>query len=492
MLGIQERGAPARDVHKVNERSALGLADRTHDAEAEAAQVEVKWGTDPLFIKEVRAGEQFVIGPAHSDADVDFVIPDAIAGRCSWALVEARGGELLVVVPPGACARLVEPGADEPIAIAGVAEVPLRIGSVVELEIGTLCLCVRGIEPHQRMARSLGGGWQTLLGYFGTSALSVAALLSAMAFFVPPLGTNGGEKLDADRLYLIQQYLDAASEREQKEQEQETPAEDEPMGGKEGAQAAGEEGALGKLDAPATKNRLAVRGPPDNPTPELMTRSEAESFGMIGILAGGAAYDGPTSPWARDDALGSDPISAHGNMWGDQIGDTRGFGGLGLFGAGDGGGSKYQGIGLGTIGTIGSLGSCTGPGPCTGIGNFGAGHGRVGGGHRIKSPRVRMAQPTVSGRLPPQTIQRIVRQNFGRMRLCYERALGQNPNLEGRVQVRFLISRDGSVSTASNGSSTLPDSGVVSCVVRAFYGLSFPKPENGTVQVRYPILFSPG
>jgi hypothetical protein len=38
----------------------------------------------------------------------------------------------------------------------------------------------------------------------------------------------------------------------------------------------------------------------------------------------------------------------------------------------------------------------------------------------------------------------------------------------------------------------MPDGGVVSCVVRAFYGLSFPQPEGGIVTVVYPIMFSPG
>ena len=95
-------------------------------------------------------------------------------------------------------------------------------------------------------------------------------------------------------------------------------------------------------------------------------------------------------------------------------------------------------------------------------------------------------------RLPPEVIQRIVRQNFGRFRLCYENGLKNNPSLTGRVSVRFVIGRDGAVSNVGNGGSDMPDSGVVSCVVRSFYGLSFPQPEGGIVTVVYPISFSPG
>ena len=98
---------------------------------------------------------------------------------------------------------------------------------------------------------------------------------------------------------------------------------------------------------------------------------------------------------------------------------------------------------------------------------------------------------SVVGRLPPEVIQRIIRQNFGRFRLCYENGLRDNPTLQGRVTVRFVIGRDGSVAGAQNGGSDLSDPAVVSCVVRAFYGLSFPQPEGGIVTVTYPIAFSP-
>jgi hypothetical protein len=98
----------------------------------------------------------------------------------------------------------------------------------------------------------------------------------------------------------------------------------------------------------------------------------------------------------------------------------------------------------------------------------------------------------VNGRLPAEVIRRIVRQNFGRFRMCYEQGLARNPNLEGRVGVRFVIGRDGSVSNVGNGGSDIPDSGVVSCTISAFYGLSFPQPEGGIVTVTYPIMFSPG
>ncbi|MDI1479850.1 AgmX/PglI C-terminal domain-containing protein [Polyangium sp. y55x31] len=159
----------------------------------------------------------------------------------------------------------------------------------------------------------------------------------------------------------------------------------------------------------------------------------------------------------------------------DAIGDSFGAGGLGLSGVGEGGGGTGQGFGSGH-GRLGSIG--------TGTAEMGS--------HASRSvPSVRMGATTVSGRMPPEVIQRIVRQNFGRFRLCYENGLRSNPTLTGRVAVRFVIGRDGSVVSVANGGSDLPNADVVNCVIRGFQGLSFPQPEVGTITVVYPVLFSP-
>lgn len=194
-----------------------------------------------------------------------------------------------------------------------------------------------------------------------------------------------------------------------------------------------------------------------------------------------------------------DPLSARGNMWGDEIGESFGAGGLGLTGVGEGGGGRSEGIGLGAIGGVGHGAAAPPPPPTaeapptSGDGQgFGSGHGRLGGSHRTRPPAVRMGATQVSGRLPPEVIQRIVRQNFGRFRACYEEGLRNSPNLANRVVVRFQIDRTGAVTNVTDGGSDLPDSNVIACVLRAFQGLSFPAPEGGVVTVVYPIMFSPG
>lgn len=121
---------------------------------------------------------------------------------------------------------------------------------------------------------------------------------------------------------------------------------------------------------------------------------------------------------------------------------------------------------------------------------FGGGDGRLGGSHRTKAPQLRMGHTMVSGRLPPEAVQRVVRMQMGRFRACYERGLMKNPALAGRVTTRFVIGRTGQVTSTGDGGSDLPDREVVACVVSNFAALQFPQPEGGIITVTYPIVFS--
>jgi predicted small lipoprotein YifL len=96
------------------------------------------------------------------------------------------------------------------------------------------------------------------------------------------------------------------------------------------------------------------------------------------------------------------------------------------------------------------------------------------------------------GRLAPEVIQNVVRQNWGRYRTCYENAERTNKSLAGTVTVSYVIRPDGSTQDAKDLDSTMPDPDVVRCVVDGFAKLSYPPPEGGFVTVVYPIAFAPG
>jgi TonB family protein len=94
------------------------------------------------------------------------------------------------------------------------------------------------------------------------------------------------------------------------------------------------------------------------------------------------------------------------------------------------------------------------------------------------------------GRLPPEVIQHVIRQSFGRLRACYASALLRSPGLEGRVVVKFVIDREGEVTMASTTESSIEDASVNHCVAQAYEAMLFPKPAGGVVTVVYPVVFT--
>jgi hypothetical protein len=110
---------------------------------------------------------------------------------------------------------------------------------------------------------------------------------------------------------------------------------------------------------------------------------------------------------------------------------------------------------------------------------------------RPPPPRIHDDGATLSSAgLPVEVVRRIVRQNFGRFRLCYENALRMDPSLAGTVRTRFVVETDGSVAKVTDAGSTLPDAAAVACMDRAFGALSFPSPEGKALTVTYSLSFS--
>jgi len=97
----------------------------------------------------------------------------------------------------------------------------------------------------------------------------------------------------------------------------------------------------------------------------------------------------------------------------------------------------------------------------------------------------------VAGSLSPDDIHRVIRRYHARFAFCYDAGLRKNATLAGRVEVHFVIDNDGTVISAKAGKSDLADNDVLACVVRGFYGITFPQPPSGIVTVSYPLLFAP-
>jgi hypothetical protein len=467
---------------------------------ASAVEIMILWGSSVLHVAHLTPPRSFYVG----EEGCDYMLPAEKLGAARMPVIVAGpDGSVSMIIPSNAHGTLeiagqsmtvreaVESGRTQDFAdFAGARQIALPAGSKAKVDIGGIVLQVATVNAGRAVSADLGVDTKAL-PYHGLSMALHAGLLAAAALLVPPLGANDDGSITADQRYLIQAALGVPeAERNIEPQREDTPvANPTPNnGGRSGDRAMGSEGTMGSQTSTRTGGRFGIAGPIDNPDPQIARQralADAAQFGMIGLLNTGIGGDpnAPTSPWGGDFSLGNDPRSALGSMWGNTLDDSAGSGGLGLTGTGEGGGGRGVGVGIDNIGTIG--GGFGGPG---GIG----GRNFANRQHRTGSPIMRSTGAVVDGKLPAEIIQRIVRQNFGRYRFCYQDGLRNNPSLAGRVAVRFVIGRDGAVSNVANGGSDLPDPSVVSCVVRGFYGLSFPAPEHGIVTVTYPLMFSPG
>ena len=141
-------------------------------------------------------------------------------------------------------------------------------------------------------------------------------------------------------------------------------------------------------------------------------------------------------------------------------GTTHKIGGIGTFGKG-GGNSNVAGIG--------------------GLAVGGAGSGSVG---------ILEEETEIEGGLDKDVIARVIQSYLGEIRYCYERQLSAEPDLYGKVILRFAIDANGAVNSQKIGLSTLKSAMVEGCILRRVTGWKFPTPRGGpTVLVSYPFLF---
>jgi hypothetical protein len=488
------------------------------ESATDAIELRILWGTNVLRVVHVLLSQAFYVGDddAATVAECHYVIPERILGVSRAPLVVSRAlskgfsGALRqrVVLLPGArgyasldsggrvtLAQLAASGrATRSPEVPDAYEIELPDGAEITMDLpnSDIAFHFRATRAGKRLPSNWLANEPVGLLYTGLSFVLHAAIVASLAFFMPRLNGDDADALDADRIMTMQKLLNASADREQTlRQSDDAAPENSVARGGSGAAAHDSTGTMGARSAPAASHRYAVRGPLDNPDPHLQRQIElqrAASFGAVGLLSSMLASDpdAPTARWGRDDSLGRDATSALGNMLGDTIGQAAGSGGLGLSGLELGGGGTADAIGLNDFGD--DFGHGHGPGSDQGIGD---GRGRPPRQHVVRSPRVVEATVEVNGRIPREVIQRVVHENFGRFRLCYENGLRGNPALQGRVVVKFTIDRTGAVAMNADGGSDLADAKVVQCVVRGFGNLSFPPPGGGMVTVVYPVVLSP-
>ncbi|HEY0839023.1 MAG TPA: AgmX/PglI C-terminal domain-containing protein [Vulgatibacter sp.] len=241
----------------------------------------------------------------------------------------------------------------------------------------------------------------------------------------------------------------------------------------ETVQAPGQEGKAGKQDAPVRNTRSA---------PKAIKPDDKEIVKNQGILAmlGSGSNQGLSTIFGKG-GLGGDLKGAIGGITGASVGDAHGFGGLGLKGTGLGGGAEGETVGVGAIGTKGRGG---------GIGDYGKGAGGLG-----KKGSAEVTIDTSSVQVvgyDRELVRRVVQQHHSQLRYCFENELIRNPKLGGRIQVKWIITGNGSVTGAALASSTMNNAKVESCIVSRVRGWQFPPPKGGGIAtITYPFVFRP-
>lgn len=121
-----------------------------------------------------------------------------------------------------------------------------------------------------------------------------------------------------------------------------------------------------------------------------------------------------------------------------------------------------------------------------------SGYGRGAGFDGTKSDRqgVSAGDAIILGALDKSLIDRVIESHLAQIRYCYQKELAKNPNLSGKIVVKFTITSDGTVSSATTKSSTMQNVACEECVNSQFLRMRFPQPKGGgMVVVSYPLAF---
>ncbi|HET6585328.1 MAG TPA: AgmX/PglI C-terminal domain-containing protein [Nannocystaceae bacterium] len=224
--------------------------------------------------------------------------------------------------------------------------------------------------------------------------------------------------------------------------------------------AGGDEGKFGRPDLRGPSNVPRLPGP------------SATTPGQVGLARELLAQE----------AQLNDLLGVGGQISGTDNGPLiigEGLGGMGLRGTGSGGGGEGEGQIHGTADVdMGGGGSANRKRSVKGV-----------SGPAEKKPAVDLGRPAVKGQLSMDLIDKEVRRHKAQIHFCYQKQLTRFPNLAGKVSLFWTIAMDGSVTRAKVKSSSLGNSDVESCMVRALSNWRFPKPEGGVVEVTYPFTF---
>jgi hypothetical protein len=171
-----------------------------------------------------------------------------------------------------------------------------------------------------------------------------------------------------------------------------------------------------------------------------------------------------------------------GDVSGDADKVFASVGGVGVAGAGGAGGLRSA-KGAGGTGSLRGGGSLRASGPGE------VGTGEKGAEHAVKVSVKESAPTDVDGSLDPSVIAKEIRGRLGAVKACYESGLKRNPNIGGKLVLRFEVSSVGKVTSTEIDQDSMHDDEVATCIKSRVMTWRFPAPAGGSVQFSYPFIF---
>jgi len=392
----------------------------------------------------------------------EFALFQNLGGRWTCTFSEKWAGFVDIGESRQTFAELVASGAAKR-AGNGLYAVELAEDARLVVDLGYTIFVAHSVYPGKKAVGKMSD--EVDYPFLGIVAfMTFVAIMAGVAIAVMP------PPPESSRLELDDHMVDLLLQKEE-EIKDDKKRDDNPDAG-EGAKAKKEEGKVGKKDAKMDK----AKGDKVQMQKQQLDKEIAENAGVLGALRDDATLDSALGATG----LNADMMNGIGGLIGTK-GTQIGSGGLGARGSGLGGGGTAE--GLGGLGTKGRGSGASGYG--SGGGNFGSkgegGIGTVGG------------DPIILGALDKSLIDAVIKRNMAQIKYCYQRELTKNPALGGKITVKFVIAKDGTVSSATTKSSTMNNPAVESCINGRFMKFQFPEPKGGgIVIVSYPFIFSPG
>jgi hypothetical protein len=408
----------------------------------------VIWDQDVIDAFSVRQGQRFILG----DAPHAWPFPEGLLGAPSLSVVDYTGAEPELCVPERR---------------------PIRRGQRHRAEFGNFRVIVgsSGVESEIRTWFGSPPDYRTWASLAGSVAV-FALVLVTLRYAVPELTDVRPLESTSPFTPELRHFAATVAESELDGPEPNVAEYVFPNSSAiTGWSRCGGETDMGTARATTGDARYAVTGPKDNPDPHLsrllrwprrVIRTDTDPTVISGLDTPNLPdLDAPSAPWGRDSTLGTDEVSARGNMWGDRIdiapGDEESLGKTHLDG--------------GMVKRVEVARESTEP-------------------TRLPA-RVVHTQLRVTGPLRPSVVERTLVPSLERVRDCYRADRESTGSREARVDVRFVVATDGSAREPSARTDQPLGASTLSCILEQFKGLEFAAASEES-QISYPLVLIPG